>query len=94
MRLSQRWNKQYACSRPLQPAVNARQPTPRSTCILAAASSSWCQASVLPALQAACPPACRSPYRYGHIVETQIQKDGTPVVEKWYTIGRAAWEMA
>ncbi len=40
------------------------------------------------------PVLLRSPYRYGHIVETRIDKDGTPAVEKWYTIGRAAWEMA
>ncbi|KAL4447900.1 hypothetical protein ABPG75_005119 [Micractinium tetrahymenae] len=35
-----------------------------------------------------------NPYKYGHIVEARIQKDGTPAVEKWYTIGRAAWELA
>lgn len=35
-----------------------------------------------------------NPYRYGHIVETRITPTGSVKVEKWYTLGRAAFEMA
>ncbi|EFN54711.1 hypothetical protein CHLNCDRAFT_135377 [Chlorella variabilis] len=35
-----------------------------------------------------------NPYRYGHIVENTIKMDGSVTVEKYYTMGRAAWELA
>lgn len=35
-----------------------------------------------------------NPYRYGHIVEVKVKPDGTSSVNKWYTMGRAAWELA
>lgn len=33
------------------------------------------------------------PYRYGHIVETRVDYKGTTTTIKWYTLGRAAFEM-
>jgi len=27
-------------------------------------------------------------------VETKVKADGSTTVEKWYTLGRAGWEMA
>lgn len=42
-------------------------------------------------------PLSRSPYRYGHIVSTTIVLQGAGykvVPEKWYSLGRAAWELA
>ena len=43
----------------------------------------------LPAL-----PSHFSPYRYGHITETSVNPDGSADVQKWYTLGRAAWELS
>jgi hypothetical protein len=39
-------------------------------------------------------PPPRSPYRYGHIGSVTLSPEGEPEVEKWYTMGRAAWELA
>ena len=37
--------------------------------------------------------AAFNPYRYGHITEVSIDIDGNANPVKWYTLGRAAFEM-
>ena len=34
------------------------------------------------------------PYRYGHVTEVSVQEDGSSKATKWYTMGRAAVELA